>query len=569
MRRHNYLLLSSLTVLYGCGDAEKTQETFAAIDKPSIAPASIEPPPFRLSDALKHQHFSGTTGAYLFPEILGSGVALLNYYNDGDLDIYLIQGNRLDSRADSQALLFSLPDDQPEGNRLLVNELVPTGTLGFSDGSAAAGINLDAYGMGVAVGDIDNDGYSDIYVTNLGDNTLYHNNGNGTFSDVTAQWRANLPGWSTSAAFLDYDLDGDLDLYVTSYTLYTLAIEKRCTSASGNRDYCGPQNFQAAQDYLLRNDGDAGFTDVSDATGIAAVRGPGLGVTIADFNSDGYSDIFVANDGKANYIWMNQSGETFAENGLMSGTAFNRDGSPEASMGVTAGDYDGDGDEDLFMTHLINETNTLYANNGNAMFSDITDRSGLGFSSKAMTGFGTAWFDYDNDGWLDLYIANGDVKVEETRSSNTAYPFDQPNQLYRNDAGAFLETNGGAATDASEISRGVAFGDIDNDGDTDIVVSNNSGPARLLINERGNQAAWLRLHLKGTSSNHDAYGARVALLRAGQPHLWRRVHTDGSYLSASDPRILVGQSRRNWGYLAIGEIRNVSGYEISPRGRAS
>lgn len=210
-------------------------------------------------------------------------------------------------------------------------------------------------------------------------------------------------------------------------------------------------------------------------------------------------------------------------------------------MGVSVGDFDGDGDEDLFMTHLVNETNTLYVNDGSGSFSDATDRSGLGFVSKTMTGFGTAWFDMDNDGWLDLFVANGDVKVEELRESRSSYPFDQPNQLFRNVGnGRFIEIDGGAATSQSLISRGVAFGDIDNDGDTDFVVANNSGPAQLMLNQRGSHASWLRLKLVGVESNRDAYGARVAVLRHDRPPLWRRVHTDGSYLSAGDPRILVG-----------------------------
>ncbi|MEM9313361.1 MAG: CRTAC1 family protein, partial [Pseudomonadota bacterium] len=233
--------------------------------------------------------------------------------------------------------------------------------------------------------------------------------------------------------------------------------------------------------------------------------------------------------------------KSFRDTSLMSGVAFNRDGSAEAGMGISAGDYDGDGDEDLFMTHLVNETNTLYENDGRGFFSDVTDVTGLGFTSRLMTGFGTAWFDFDNDGWLDLYAANGDVKVEEVRSQNLDYPFDQPNQLFRNlGTGSFETVDGGDATGASRISRGVAFGDIDNDGDTDLVVSNNSGPARLFLNQQRGDVEWLRLRLIGRQSNRDAFGARIALLRENEATLWRRVHTDGSYLSASDPRVTVG-----------------------------
>ncbi|MEM1189469.1 MAG: CRTAC1 family protein [Pseudomonadota bacterium] len=506
-------------------------------------PATVLSPqkPFIASDAITFRHFSGATGDFLFPEILGSGVAVLDYDRDGDLDLYLIQGNRLDSARPSSELLFPLPPSQSKGNMLLRNELIPGGTLAFTDVTRAAGVGLDAYGMGAAVGDYDNDGDPDIYVTNLEDNVLYRNNGDGTFTDVTTGLNANLPTWSTSAAFLDYDRDGDLDLYVASYVDYSPDREPECSSASGNRDYCGPQNFTYAQDHLLRNDGEDGFTDVSAETGIASVRGPGLGVAGADFNADGYIDLSVANDGEANFLWMNQGGKSFRDTSLMSGVAFNRDGSAEAGMGISAGDYDGDGDEDLFMTHLVNETNTLYENDGRGFFSDVTDVTGLGFTSRLMTGFGTAWFDFDNDGWLDLYAANGDVKVEEVRSQNLDYPFDQPNQLFRNlGTGSFETVDGGDATGASRISRGVAFGDIDNDGDTDLVVSNNSGPARLFLNQQRGDVEWLRLRLIGRQSNRDAFGARIALLRENEATLWRRVHTDGSYLSASDPRVTVG-----------------------------
>jgi hypothetical protein len=492
---------------------------------------------------MDQQHFSGTTGDFLFAEILGSGVALFDYDNDGDLDIYLVQGKLLDPEKQLSDCLFPPPEGQPDGNRLYRNELVPTGSMRFVDVTAQSGAGSVAYGMGVAVGDYDNDGDDDLYLTNLNDNQMLRNDGDGTFSDVTSESATNVATWSTSASFFDYDNDGDLDLYVVDYCGYSLETNQRCTSASGNLDYCGPQNYQSLQDHLFRNEGDGTFRDVSEEMSIAKVRGPGLGVACADFDGNGWTDVFVANDGEANFVWMNEGGEQFSEMGLMSGTAYNRDGSAEASMGVTAGDYDGDGDEDLFMTHLINETNTLYRNDGSGQFTDVTDGAGLGFGSRGMTGFGSAWFDYDNDGWLDLYIGNGDVKVEEMRADDSDYPFDQPNQLYKNlGEGKFIEIKaaGGPATQLSEISRGVAFGDLDNDGDTDFVVTNNSGVARLFANLNGSTNNWLQLRLVGEKSNRNAYGARVILFRDGLEPLWRRVHTDGSYLSASDPRVLFG-----------------------------
>ncbi len=528
-------LLACAAGCSGGGDAEAPPAPPPAAGPALFADAAED-------TGLVFRHFSGATGQFLFAEILGAGVGLLDYDNDGDLDVYLVQGNSLDPRTSADDALFPLPPGQPAGSRLYRNELVPAGALRFVDVTDAAGVGLDAHGMGVATGDIDNDGDVDMYVTTYARNVLYRNEGDGTFTDITGHAGATLPTWSTSASFLDYDRDGDLDLFVTSYVAWSLKNDQRCTSASGNRDYCGPQNYTNLRDNLLRNEGDGRFVNVSEATGIAGMHGPGLGVVGADFDGDGWTDIFVANDGEANQVWMNREGRRFEELGLMSGTAYNRDGSLEASMGVTAGDFDGDGDEDLFMTHLVNETNTLYVNDGGGAFTDSTDRAGLGAASKAYTGFGSAFFDYDNDGGLDLYVVNGDVKIEQFTASGD-YAFDQPNQLFRNlGGGRFREVGpeGGAATLPSAISRGAAFGDIDNDGDTDIVVSNNSGPARLLLNLSGNARPSLRLRLVGTRSNRDAYGARVAILRDGRPPLWRRVHSDGSYLSASDPRLVIG-----------------------------
>jgi hypothetical protein len=544
-----------LGALPGCDDAPtlaKDTNADASTQAP-VAAAFAELPADR---GLTFTHFSGTTGDYLFPEILGSGVALLDYDGDDDLDVYFVQGELFDPDKTMADTLFPLPAGQPPGNRLLRNELQPSGELRFTDVSDEAGVGLVAYGMGVAVGDIDNDGDPDLYVTNFGDNVLYRNNGDGSFSDVTGEANANAPNWSTSAAFFDLENDGDLDLYVTAYVNYTLAIDTHCTSANGNRDYCGPQNYQNARDYLLRNDGSGRFDDVSDEYGVGEARGPGLGVAAADFDGDGFTDLFVANDGEANFVWMNRAGERFEEMGLMSGTAYNRDGSPEASMGVSAGDFDGDGDEDLFMTHLINETNTLYVNDGRGNFDDNTDRSGLGSASKAYTGFGTAWFDYDNDGWLDLYIANGDVKIEEQRATRGNYAFDQPNQLFGNlDGKRFRELRaaGGPATARSEISRGLALGDLDRDGGVDMIVTNNSGPARAYMNLVAANNAWIGLRLVGGPSNRSAYGARVRVEDAAGAVRWRRVHSDGSYLSASDSALTVGLGQAQ-GMVTIGVV---------------
>lgn len=496
---------------------------------------------------LDFKHFNGMTGSFYFPEMTGQGGALLDYDNDGDLDVYLLQGALLGNDRMSQAL-FPFRGSGPLGDRLFRNDLqiASDGSrrLKFVDVTEASGIRATGYGMGVATGDFDNDGRIDLYVTNYGANQMWHNNGDGTFSNVTQVSGVDDPRWSTSAAFVDYDRDGWLDLYVTNYVVFDIGKGIECYSPSSRRDYCGPSAFEPVGDRLLRNRGDGTFVDLTASAGIAAATGAGLGVVTADFNGDGWIDIYVANDGMPNQLWINQRDGTFRDQALLAGVALNASGQAEASMGVDAGDFDADGDEDLFMTHLAGETNTLYVNNGRGFFEDRTIVAGLAPGSLRFTSFGTGWFDYDNDGWLDLFIANGAVRIQESPASQAhRYPLDQTNQLYHNIAGKRFQDvtdHAGVVFGLSEVSRGSAFGDIDNDGDTDIVVFNNNGTVRLLLNQTGNRQPWLGLRLIGTSAGRDMLGARVAVLRSGAPTLWRRVASDGSYCSANDPRVLLG-----------------------------
>jgi len=526
-------LAAAMLLLAGCEADDATQ------------PAPAARAPFEevaAATGLVFQHFNGASGAYYQPEVFGPGVAVLDYDNDGDLDVYLPQAGMPDPGQSTAQALFPLPAGQPPGDRLFRNELVPGGTLRFTDVTAAAGISHAGYAQGVASGDYDNDGYPDLYVTAFGGNVLYHNTGDGRFTDVTAAAGVDDPRWSTSAAFLDYDRDGDLDLFVANYVRFTVAGNKRCAGADGTLDYCGPQSYEKVRDRLFRNDGGGRFTDVSNAAGLGAAFGPGLGVTSADFNGDGWLDIYVANDGDDNQLWLNRHDGSFENTALMAGVAINAYGKAEASMGVTAGDFDGDGDEDLFMTHLDSETNTLYVNDGSGNFLDATDAHKLGRISLQYTGFGSEWFDYDNDGDLDLFVANGAVKIKESLRGQP-FPYQERNQLIRNDgADGFSDVTGqaGPALALVDVSRGAAFGDLDNDGDIDIVVANNNGPTRLLRNLAGADRHWLTVRLRGARSNRAGQGARVAVLRAGRPMLWRRAHTDGSYLSANDPRVHFG-----------------------------
>ena len=417
------------------------------------------------------------------------------------------------------------------------------GELRLVDVTAQAGVGHEGYGMGLAVGDYDGDGHVDLYVTNFGPNVLYHNNGDGTFTDVTREAGADDPRFSASATFFDYDSDGDLDLYVTNYVSFTVKGNRVCDEAG--RDYCSPSVYEPVPDRLFRNQGGGRFSDVVGEAGLGTTFGAGLGVIAADFNFDDRPDIYVANDGTPNQFWVNLGDGTFEDLGLVSGTAYNVDGVAEAGMGVTAADFDGDGDEDLFVTHNQRETNTLYLNGRKAGFSDATYRFGLANPSAAWTGFGTLWFDYDHDGWLDLFVANGAVTLDNRQPPDSPYPYAQKNQLFRNSGtGRYQEIGAdlaGPGMDLVEVSRGAAFGDLDNDGDTDIVIATNNGPARLLVNQIGSGNHWLGVRLESENGSQAGIGqARVGLIREGKDPLGRRCHTDGSYLSASDSRVMFG-----------------------------
>jgi len=528
----------------------------------AIATLASPPPDPLFIDAarvtgLDFTHVNGASGRYYIAEEMGAGVALFDYDSDGDLDVFLVQGGPLvPGRASLQAGQggeASLQAGQGSEaslkagptSRLFRNDLTRDANgkprVHFTDVTAQAGVGLRGYGMGAAVGDYDNDGDLDLFVTTFGPDTLFRNNGNGTFTDVTASAGVSDDLWSTSATFFDYDRDGDLDLFVANYLDFTLAGNKACVDSLGAPDYCGPRLYEPVPDKLYRNDGGR-FTNVTDAAGLTKAYGAGLGVVAGDFNHDGWLDLYVANDARPNQLWINRHDGTFIDEGLLSGSAVNAAGNPEGSMGIASGDFDNDGDEDLLITNILGETFVLYRNDGHGVFEDVRAATGIGAATGGMTGFGTAWLDYDNDGWLDLFVANGAVNTIESQRGQTS-PLKMKNQLFRNDgAGRFADVSAvaGPPFERADVGRGAAFGDIDNDGDIDIVVTANGGPVQLLLNQNATGHHWLELALRQGSGNRFGVGARVGVERSGKPALWGRVHTDGSYLSSSDVRLHFG-----------------------------
>jgi hypothetical protein len=484
---------------------------------------------------LDFQHFNGATGRRFMPEIMGAGAALFDYDNDGDLDIYLVQGKYLDRPG--------FPAGRKPGNRLFKNLLAETGELRFVDVTEKAGVGHVGFGMGVAAGDYDNDGLIDLYVTNFGENVLYHNNGDGTFTDVTRAAGVADSNWSTSAAWFDFDGDGLLDLFVCNYVDFTVAGNRECRSPAGELDYCTPKMYRPVPSRLFRNLGNGRFEDVTEAAGVDRFYGPALGVVCADFNGDGRTDIFVANDTAANHLWLNLGNGTFREAALDSGVAYSGDGLAKAGMGVTLADVENNGGQVLLVTNLAGEGASVFRADREGQFEEVTAQYGLFQPTFGRTGFGTGWFDCDNDGRLDLLIANGGVTLTSFGVRGPS-PYAQSNQLFHNEGPGTpfrdISDCGGESFRLAAVSRAAAFGDIDNDGAIDIVVTSNNGPVRLLHNRAAARRHWLIVKLEVTGKNRFALGARVGLVRRGHDTLWRRAHTDSSYLSSNDPRVHFG-----------------------------
>ena len=489
-------------------------------------------------------HFNGASGSHYYPETMGSGVALFDYDNDGDLDMFLVQGAMLGSDA-SQTLYTP---QLPLRGRLYRNDSVhnPDGTctLKFVDVTEQSGIRAEGYGMGVAAADFNNDGWVDLYITNFGHNQMWRNNGDGTFTDVTAESGTDVPGWSICASFVDYDRDGWLDLFVANYIDFRFTNLTKCFAPSGMVDYCSPLEYSPLPNRLFRNRRDGTFEDVTIRSGIGNEYYGAMGAVCADFDGDGWPDIFVSDDYRPNQLWINQHDGTFRNDALIAGCALDRNGNAQSSMGVDAGDLLGHGFEDLVVPTIAGQHADLYSNDGKGSFDDMSYQSGIALATRRYTGFSAGMLDYDNDGWLDLFIVNGAVRIiEEQARKGSLYPYAESNLLLHNNGKGRFEdasSNAGSAFSRLEVGRGAAFGDIDNDGGIDVVVLNNSGPARLLMNNVGHRKPWIGFRMVGDKYHRDMLGTRVAVFRRDARTLWRRVHTDGSYCSSSDPRVLFG-----------------------------
>ena len=492
----------------------------------STSDAFEEIPPAR--SGISWVHTAGKSAEKYLPETSGAGCAFLDYDNDGWMDIYLVNSGKCDFYNPSRPLRNALYHNNRDGT--------------FTDVTEKAGVAGGGYGMGCAVGDYDGDGFPDLFVTQFGRSILYHNNGNGTFSDVTQKAGVAAPGWSSSAVWFDYDNDGRLDLFVCQFAEFDKSLG--CgVDPDGTHHYCIPRIFNPRPSWLFHNNGDGTFSDVSKESGISTHLGKAWGVVATDINNDGWMDLFVANDTVANFLFMNRGGR-FEEIGLAADVAYSADGRARSGMGVDSADFNEDGWMDLFVANIDQEIFSLYRNNQDETFDDVSMPMGIGMSTRWMSGWGLKFFDYDNDGNLDLIVANGfpDDLVEQLSHQVT---YKEPLLLFRNEGKSFKDVSGqsGPVFSKSFAARGLALGDFNNDGAVDVLISNNDGAPVLLRNNIGKNNHWLGVRLIGRKSNPDAIGARLTY-QAGDLRRSRMKVGGGSFLSAHDPRIILGVGGR-------------------------
>ena len=498
----------------------------------SLSSAEIQFVDMTTEAGINFRHINGAEGAYHLPETLGAGGAFFDADNDGNLDIYLVNSGYWKESSSGDETPSALYRNSGDGT--------------FTDITMTAGVgNSGNYGQGAACADYDNDGDVDLYVTNFGVNVLYRNNSDGTFTDVTALAGTGDPAWSSSACFLDYNRDGHIDLFVVNYLVYSLDVPYRPCGEDGIQTYCHPSLFEGAPDTLYRNNGDGTFTDVSHEAGVGGIgglfHGKGLGVVSADFNNDGTPDLYVASDDTRNDFFYNNGDGTFSEISLLAGCAYSFNGVAQAGMGVATDDYNGDGWLDIFVTNLSYETNALYRNNGDGTFTDVIYEAHLGKESYLFVGFGTGFFDADNDGWRDIFIANGHI-IDNIEDTHGVLTYRQPDQIFRNQGnGTFQEVSASAGDyfQSTAVSRGALFGDYDNDGDVDMLVTQSNGPVTLLRNETGTQHNWVRIKTVGVISSRDGTGTRVTLRAGGHTQI-QEINRGASYLSSHDGRLHFG-----------------------------
>jgi len=480
-------------------------------------------------------HVAGASPEKYLPESTGSGCAFLDYDNDGWMDIYLVNSGPCDFFTPATPLRNALYRNNRDGT--------------FTDVTEKAGVGGGGYGMGAAVGDYNGDGFPDLYVTQYGRSILYRNNGDGTFTDVTAQAGVAAPGWASSAVWFDYDNDGKLDLFVCRFVDFDKLKHHKCSAPNvpalaGQAEYCYPRLYAPMPSWLFHNNGDGTFTDVSQKMGITDNPGKGWGVVATDINNDGWMDLFVANDTEANFLFKNDRGQRFEEIGFTAGVAFGEGGKARSGMGVDSADFDQDGWMDLFVTNLDHEFYSLYQNKHDETFDDRAVATGIGKATQMMSGWGVKFFDYDNDGNLDLMIANGhpDDLIEKLKPG---VGFSEPLLLFQNTGNGLqnVSAQSGPVFNTPYKARGLALGDCNNDGAVDVLISMNDAPPLLLKNEVGTQSHWLGVNLVGMKANRDAVGARITF-QAGDMKRTRMKVAGGSYMSYHDPRLVLGIGKR-------------------------
>jgi hypothetical protein len=547
------ILLCLALLLSGCkqpsavAPPSATPEQAAAAPSPSPSPTPPRPSgPIEFVDVtaeagVRFKHNSGAFGKKYLPETIGAGGAFLDYDNDGWQDIFLV--NSMDWPESKKRRSFSaLYRNNKDGT--------------FTDVTHQVGLGVEMYGIGVAIADYDNDGNDDIYVTCVGPNHLFRNLGNGKFADVTARAGLTEPGFSSSAAWFDYDNDGKLDLFVGSYVEWTVQTDIHCSLDNKNKSYCTPQSYKGQSSQLYRNRGNGTFENVTARAGVNDPAGKTLGVALLDYDDDGWMDLFVANDTEPNKLYRNNRNGTFTDNGIIAGVAFSQAGTTRAGMGVDAGDYDGSGRQSVVIGNFTNESIALYHNDGSGLFTDDAPASGIGKMSAQSLTFACFFFDYNLDGLLDIFAANGHVSDDISVVQPTV-KYAQPPHLFHNKGRKkFEEVTGklGRALNRAIVGRGAAYGDYDNDGDLDLLLTTNNGPARLLRNENANQNDLLRVRTVGAKANRDGIGAKVVVKTAKGRSLFAMVRTGSSYVSQAELPLTFGLGKPEEGVTLTVEI---------------